>query len=202
LEVAEQLFAEHGFAATSVRSITNAARCNLAAVNYHFGGKLGLYEALFHSRLSELRRRRVESVRRVMQRAQGRAALELLLTAFGNAFLEPLVEEGRGRHLLGLLSREQLDPRLPRALFEHEMVEPVQRVLAEALLQSTPGLRREQALRCVVSIIGQLVQVSFRCRWAAACQGGKVKGPRLGAMVEHIAHFSAAGVRACAKGTQ
>ncbi len=200
LEAAERLFVQRGFAATSVRAITEAARCNVAAVNYHFDGKLGLYETLFRSRLSDLRRRRVESVRATLDRARGRVTLELLLTAFANAFLEPLVEEGPGRHLIGLLSRELLDPHLPPKLFQHEMVEPVQRVLSEALMRVTPGLRREQAVHCVISIIGQLTQVSFRCHWAAAAEGCERLRPRLPAMVEHIARFSAAGVRACAKG--
>ena len=37
LDAAESLFMEHGFEATSLRSITAAAAVNLAAVNYHFG---------------------------------------------------------------------------------------------------------------------------------------------------------------------
>ena len=39
LEAAERLFAERGFRATSVRALTSEARCNVASVNYHFGGK-------------------------------------------------------------------------------------------------------------------------------------------------------------------
>lgn len=46
LEAATRLFSEHGYAAVTVRDITRAAETNLAAVNYHFGGKLGLYEAV------------------------------------------------------------------------------------------------------------------------------------------------------------
>ena len=36
LDAAEQLFAEKGFAETSLRLITSKAGVNLAAVNYHF----------------------------------------------------------------------------------------------------------------------------------------------------------------------
>lgn len=47
LDAAEQLFAEHGFAETSLRSITRRAEVNLAAVNYHFGSKKILIQAVF-----------------------------------------------------------------------------------------------------------------------------------------------------------
>ena len=51
LDAAERLFAERGFAATSLRSITAAAGVNLAAVNYHFRSKEALLEAVFTRRL-------------------------------------------------------------------------------------------------------------------------------------------------------
>ncbi len=47
LDAAESLFAEHGFAETSLRSITSKADVNLAAVNYHFGSKKALIQAVF-----------------------------------------------------------------------------------------------------------------------------------------------------------
>ena len=50
LDEAERLFAREGFAAVSVRQITNAAEVNLASVNYHFGNKHNLYLEVFRSR--------------------------------------------------------------------------------------------------------------------------------------------------------
>ena len=47
LDAAEVLFAERGFAETSLRTITSAAGVNLAAVNYHFGSKKSLIHAVF-----------------------------------------------------------------------------------------------------------------------------------------------------------
>ena len=47
LDAAEQLFAERGFAETSLRLITTRAGVNLAAVNYHFGSKKALIQAVF-----------------------------------------------------------------------------------------------------------------------------------------------------------
>ena len=50
LDQAEILFAQKGYQAVSVREITTAARCNLAAVNYHFGNKENLYLEVFRAR--------------------------------------------------------------------------------------------------------------------------------------------------------
>ncbi len=46
LDAAEVLFAEHGFSQTSLRIITSVADVNLAAVNYHFGSKKDLIQAV------------------------------------------------------------------------------------------------------------------------------------------------------------
>ena len=47
LDAAEELFAEKGFSETSLRMITTKAKVNLAAVNYHFGSKKELVQAVF-----------------------------------------------------------------------------------------------------------------------------------------------------------
>ncbi|MBN0987125.1 TetR/AcrR family transcriptional regulator [Amphritea pacifica] len=51
---AEALFAEQGFAETTMREITSAAKVNLAAVNYHFGSKKGLITAVAEKYLTPL----------------------------------------------------------------------------------------------------------------------------------------------------
>ena len=47
LDTAEVLFAQKGFAETSLRAITSKAGVNLVAVNYHFGSKESLVQAVF-----------------------------------------------------------------------------------------------------------------------------------------------------------
>ena len=46
LEVAADIFVNKGFQAAGIREICTTAGANLAAVNYHFGGKMELYKAV------------------------------------------------------------------------------------------------------------------------------------------------------------
>jgi AcrR family transcriptional regulator len=46
LRTAQRLFAERGYAGTSVRQITAQARANLGAITYHFGSKERLHHAV------------------------------------------------------------------------------------------------------------------------------------------------------------
>src|SRR6266513_6418043 len=60
LDAAEGLFMEHGFEATSLRSITATAAVNLAAVNYHFGSKEELFQAVLTRRLDPMNQERLD----------------------------------------------------------------------------------------------------------------------------------------------
>jgi AcrR family transcriptional regulator len=199
LDASERLFAEQGFAATSVRDITTAASSNIAAVNYHFGGKHNLYNAVFRRRMAAMREQRIASIRQ----ARGESGtLEAVLQAFATAFLQPLVDRGSGRLLVELITREMLDPQLPRELFLAEVVGPVNEVLAEAIIAATPGLPPGPARLCVISIVGQLLQVAHRLRRGELSAGWGAELPLLPEMVDQIVRFSAAGVRACARGAR
>jgi TetR/AcrR family transcriptional regulator, regulator of cefoperazone and chloramphenicol sensitivity len=45
IDAAGSLFADKGFSETTIRDICDKAGANIAAVNYHFSGKMELYEA-------------------------------------------------------------------------------------------------------------------------------------------------------------
>ena len=51
LQSAGKVFAEQGYEGAKVRDICSAANVNVAAVNYHFGDKLGLYTAVLKNAL-------------------------------------------------------------------------------------------------------------------------------------------------------
>ncbi|MGN7456614.1 TetR/AcrR family transcriptional regulator [Paenibacillus pasadenensis] len=48
LRAAKKLFAKHGFEKTTIRQICEEACANVALVSYHFGGKDGVFAAIFN----------------------------------------------------------------------------------------------------------------------------------------------------------
>lgn len=71
LDTAETLFAEKGFAETSLRTITSKAKVNLAAVNYHFGSKKALIQAVFARYLDPFSERFNDEMDQLQARYQG-----------------------------------------------------------------------------------------------------------------------------------
>src|SRR6478735_1424018 len=106
LDVAEGLFMEHGFEATSLRQLTTAAGVNLAAVNYHFGTKEELFQAVLTRRLDPMNQERVE------REAGGRpATVEKVIFAMLIPALRLARDEERGgKNFLRVLGRAYADP--------------------------------------------------------------------------------------------
>lgn len=112
LDAAEELFMQHGFEGTSTRRLTARAGVNLAAVNYHFGSKGALIEAVFRRRLDPLNAERIAALERLEQDARGRA---LSPERIVRAFLRPslaMIEDARGggRNFIRLLGRACSEP--------------------------------------------------------------------------------------------
>ena len=74
LDAAESLFMEHGFEATSLRQLTTAAGVNLAAVNYHFGTKEELFQAVLTRRLDPMNQERIDLLDELEREAGGQPA--------------------------------------------------------------------------------------------------------------------------------
>ncbi|WP_138380169.1 TetR/AcrR family transcriptional regulator [Luteithermobacter gelatinilyticus] len=70
LDVAEKLFSTSSFASVSVRTVTTEAGVNLSAVNYYFGSKQGLFQAVYVRRAKAMNRERLELLAEYAQAAE------------------------------------------------------------------------------------------------------------------------------------
>ena len=112
LDAAEALFMEHGFEATSLRTITAAAGVNLAAVNYHFGTKEELFEAVLTRRLDPMNQERVLLLDGLESKATPNAIScdRILMALFVPALRLARDPERGGKNFLRLLGRAYADP--------------------------------------------------------------------------------------------
>jgi AcrR family transcriptional regulator len=112
LDAAEALFMEHGYEATSLRTITAAAGVNLAAVNYHFGTKEELFEAVLTRRLDPMNQERVLLLDGLESKAAPDAIScdRILMALFVPALRLARDPERGGKNFLRLLGRAYADP--------------------------------------------------------------------------------------------
>lgn len=110
IDASEQLFAEHGWNAVSIRTIVAAAGVNLAALHYHFGSKEQLLTEIFAARAKPIAEERMRLLAEI-GRQGGTPSLEGIL----EAFLRPALTIGSdarfgGRAFVKLRARLATEP--------------------------------------------------------------------------------------------
>lgn len=146
LDAAENLFAHFGHDNTSMRQITAAAGVNLSAVNYHFGSKDGLTQAVFKRRLVTLNEERLSLLNELEAQASGDP---LKPSQIVEAFFGPLVRHACGvspsqKAFVPLLERSMSDPGgFIKAVIIDEHCEVLERY-KQALLSSLPDVPEEE----------------------------------------------------------
>jgi len=149
-DAAEALFLEHGFDGTSMRMVTARAGANLAAVNYHFGGKDGLFREMLARRLDPLHEARLALLRERRRGARGRSlgCEEVLAAMFIPALALARDPARGGRDFLRLLGRAYVDPSPVLREFLSARYAPTIETFKEAFAAALPGIpRRELAWR-------------------------------------------------------
>ena len=148
LDAAEELFMQHGFEGASMRLLTAKAGANLAAVNYHFGSKDALIEAVFRRRLDPMNAGRVAELDRLEKDAGGRAlAPEQIIRAFIGASLR-MIEDAKngGRNFIRLLGRTYTDPQKHIRSLIGQLYAPAMERFKIAFERSLPQMPRDELI--------------------------------------------------------
>lgn len=146
MDAAEALFLDHGFEATSLRQITAAAGVNLAAVNYHFGSKEELFQAVLTRRLDPMNIERIDILDDYEQAAEGKAlSCEKILAAMFIPALRLSRDTRRGgQNFLRLLGRAYADPAPFIRQFLSEQYAPMIGRFKIAFARALPKLPKQE----------------------------------------------------------
>ncbi|HRN61438.1 MAG TPA: TetR family transcriptional regulator [Luteimonas sp.] len=143
LGAAEELFAQHGFAGTSLRQVTSQADVNIAAVNYHFGSKENLVNEVFRRRMDVMSGQRLDRLRAALAADTG-PELEPILAAF----VEPALDMAQDRHggaaFIRVIARAYAEKNDGLRKFLSDQYGHVQREFARALARCLPQLDKEE----------------------------------------------------------
>jgi AcrR family transcriptional regulator len=190
LEEARKLFAARGFQHVTVREICHAAAANVAAVNYHFGDKRGLYLEVLGMAMAIMR----ETTEQVKQAGEGGDA-EHKLRAYIRVFLHR-IDQGRDSWIHQMMTHEMAEPTDALDQVVEQVIQPriayIRELIAEML-----GLPSDDArvMRCVLS-----VQSQFHAAMANPVSRRLVPGftgdpAAMDTLAQHIADFSVGGIR-------
>jgi AcrR family transcriptional regulator len=190
IESATRLFAERGFTKVTVREICKAAHANVAAVNYHFGGKTGLYQEIVQSAIRTMH----ATTQEIQKTGEGRPPEEQL-RIFVRIFLSRVVQ-ARDGWIHRFMAHELNDPTPALDLVVKQVIKPrmayLGSVIASLLDCRTTDPRVEL---CVMSVQSQCL-VLLNDKIANRIQQVQITPKRLDQIADHIATFSLAGTRA------
>lgn len=183
LDAAEWLFIEKGYEGMSLRHITTKAGANLAAVNYHFGGKEALVQELLSQRLNRLNQERLQLLSASEQLGPERLdATAILGMLFVPAFR---LSHGNasGPAFMRLLGRVYSDPSPFIRSYLQQHYKSISGRFFEAFSQALPNLpRHELGLRlhfALKAISGMLAGEDMQALIASITKGEAINDAEL-----------------------
>lgn len=196
LEAAGEIFGKMGFKDATIRLIARQAGVNIAAINYHFRDKEGLYGAVleeaFHTgftRFPATMDLPAEASPRERLRAFIRAMFYRLQSGEGWGGLA-----GRGR----LIARELLDPSPAFEAILDRYIKPHKELLTDIIvdiMQGNPG--QDLLVPCAISIIGQCIYYAFASAVIGRLSAGDAPTEaNLDRLADFVWQFSLGGIEA------
>jgi AcrR family transcriptional regulator len=196
LGAAEELFAQFGFAGTSLRQVTSRADVNIAAVNYHFGSKENLVNEVFRRRMDEMSAQRLSQLRAAV--AQAPCELEGVLAAFVAPALALAQDRHGGGAFIRVIARAYAEKNDSLRRFLSDQYGHVLREFAKAIAGCVPSLSKEELYWRLDFLSGALTY--------AMADFGMIKRPSGVSEAAHreraareLIRFAAAGLRADSK---
>jgi AcrR family transcriptional regulator len=195
LEAAGEVFAASGFRAATVRDIVQRAGANVAAVNYHFGDKAGLYaEVCKYAHTCAMTKYPPDMGLKATATPRER------LHAFVSSFLFRVLDEGRPAWHGKLTAREMAEPTGVLEAIVKDGVRPhfaaLQSIIIDLLGAKVGEIDREHVRYCAWSVVGQCLYYFYaRPVILQLAPGQGFEAPDVEVIARHVTDFSLAALR-------
>jgi AcrR family transcriptional regulator len=189
LDVAERLFCEKGFHGTSVRDLTAEAHCNVAAINYHFGGKVELYSEMFRRQIKLVIEESMQVIERVMSGPD--PTIEALIRGWVTPPLKAVERKEPRGLVLQLMVREVLNQEVdPERIFA-DLKEVLVARMGAAFRELGEGLDLQASQLAVFSVdalmLHPLLFMPYYLNWIEGCDSDGI--------IDHVIRFGTAAIR-------
>jgi len=196
ISAAEKLFAENGFAATSIRHVVAEAGINLAAVHYHFGSKEGLFFEILNRRFAGIEAKRFELLKQARQ-AEGEPPT---VAGVVEAFLLPLADllesDPNARQFGKLMSRSLLESPDLAGEVRQRFFRRTSEAFLQAIQEALPHLSPETICWRYHFLISAMTGSLAHPERLAFLSGGKIDPDDREEMVNRLVRFVCAGMEA------
>lgn len=197
LEAAGRLFAERGFKEVSVREICKeAGGANLAAVNYYFRDKAGLYRELLEHTVDIAWRQDREKLEESLKGKSPEEKLHIYVRQFiGNLLKDP---DEQSMVLQRLINREMVEPSPEFEVIFEKGMRPSFQLLA-GIVREIAGLPEGdlRVVNCANSAMGQCLIYASAKKFSKYFTPGLEYTPEvIDGIARHVTQFSLAGIRA------
>ena len=197
LEVAEKLFAERGFESVSIRDVTQLAKANVAAINYHFGSRDGLIALIVTLSITPVNEERIVRLDTLEKKWSGKAVpLEEVIEVFTRPLLgaarKTELSEPLFCRLLGWIFSMPLE-NMPQAM-EYQ-IRNVSDRFTRTLAKSLPTVSAEDLAWRFHFMSGSMIHMLLHQEMLHQLSNGASGNPTMEAVFGRFIRYAAAGLR-------
>lgn len=191
LDTAGRVYAEKGFARTTSKEVCARAGVNMAAVNYHFGGKDGLYRAVVETAIATM-----QSTTAAARAAGEGKPPDERIRAYVSVFLQRILGKGNETWIHQLMLRELSDPTQALDMVAEEVLRPRTAYLCGVIgeLIGCPA-DDPRVMRCALSVQSQFNSMLWSQAVARMMHAADIPPVTLDEIAEHITRFSLGGIK-------
>jgi len=197
LDAGGEVFAEFGYRAATIRQICEKAGANVAAVNYYFRDKEGLYLAVLRS-VPDAHAKKYPS----QVDLNPDATAEQQLRVYVQSMIHRVFDAGRPGWHSKIIAREMVEPTRALETLLEDVARPLHRQLASIVRRLLGSAATDENVRLgALSVMGQCVYYHHARTVLKRLYPKQMYGAEdIARLVDHITEFSLAGLQELARG--